>query len=710
MIRRTFILALAIMFIFLSGRNVFAISSTDQQRINTDTEYYDANQNTACSSSQVTSIQAGSGSPDGATFPNLNPASMASAINTYIKDNYPSGELNGLGATIVADAKNSNVSPFIVVGIAQNETGEGSPTAAIVTNANNSFGREAGDGQLFWQGTKAKYYKWTPYTNSAEVSETGVEASVDYTAPENQNITGGGDIASYLRFQYGAAIDASNLLAFFEAYDKPTGNGANIQNYITNIDNTMTALINLTTGGSSATPNAASSTPTAGVCGCSTTSSSSQSTIDFTDAKAAAQAATGIQVGLAVSDSSGNITDNYNGDVPEYGASITKAMLLVAYLNQDGGVVPTGAEDTQLTGMIEQSDNADANATYKQVGGAAVKKVASDAGMTKFTLDTSDPDYVLGQSLVTADDQAMFFAKINSLIPASQLSYAQNLFSHLSSTDAWGILAAKLPATIYSKAGWKQELPSNNWVVNQAAQVVPTGQAATSEVGVAMVTFGSTTQVAGEQLLQDVFTKLFSTLSGNTSCGGGGSIVQTALSLAWPIPYSTSGATSTRPLASTPTPAYVAAMEKYNPSEYTATDETGGDCGVFVATVMHASGADPNYPDSYTVAQAEYVIAHPNLYKVIYPATSTSQLQPGDILIINSGTTEANGVISVGQGGGGAGGHTFIYLGPQGPKGYSEANASYDSDYVNKSTSGELNFTSVTGDSRGSFLIARLIQ
>ena len=390
-----------------------------------------------------------------------------------------------------------------------------------------------------------------------------------------------------------------------------------------------------------------------------------------------------------------------------YGASITKAMLLVAYLNQDGSQTPTGAEDTQLTAMIEQSDNTAANATYKQVGAAAINKVASDAGMTNFSLDTSDPVYVLGQSLVTANDQARFFAMINSLIPASQLSYAQNLLSNISSTDTWGILSAKLPATIYSKAGWKQEPPSNNWVVNQAAQVVPTGQPASTGVGVAMVTSGSISQVAGEQLLQGVFTKLFSTLSPQTSCGGG-SIVQTALSLAWPTTFSSP--TTARPSASSPTPAYVAAMKQYNPLEYTTTDGTGGDCGVFVATVMRASGADPNYPQGYTVNQAEYVISHPNLYKVIYPATSTAQLQPGDILIINSGTTQnADGTINVGQGGGGAGGHTFIYVGPQ-AGGYSEAQASYSQPYSD-SQSGTLEFTQLTDPlNRGSYLIARLIQ
>jgi len=163
-----------------------------------------------------------------------------------------------------------------------------------------------------------------------------------------------------------------------------------------------------------------------------------------------------------------------------------------------------------------------------------------------------------------------------------------------------------------------------------------------------------------------------SSQSCQASCSNGGvvsgNIAQTAICLAWPD--ETHG--------TTPTPAYAAALQEYNPSEFTATNGLGTDCGAFVATVMRATGVDPNYPAVSTVAQAEYVIANPNLYQIIYPATSTSQLQVGDILIINEGTTQnANGTINVGQEGGAAGGHTFIYVGPQAPNGYNEASASY---------------------------------
>lgn len=445
MIRRILTLTLALVFIILSGRGVFAISPADIQSVDNDTEYYDSAQATACADSQATSLEPGAGSPDGAAFPDLNPTSMADAINSYILKNYPNSEFKGLGATIVADGNHSNISPFIIIAIAQNESAMADPTVVNIINAGNAFGRTAAPGQPTWVGAKP-WYKWTPYTSSTGVSETGVEASVDYTAPQNQGAVGGGDEAAYIRAEYGQQIDTNDALNFLEGYDAPVGNGANVAAYIAEVEATMSALIDLTTGTSS---------------------------------------------------------------------------------------------------------------------------VSSD-------------------------------------------------------------------------------------------------------------------QASG-------------------GCASGGSIVQTALALAWPTEFTTP--TANRATAITPTTAYAAALQQFNPSEYTATGGDGDDCGVFVATVMRDSGADPNYPVVSTVTQAEYVIAHPTLYKIIYPATSTAQLEPGDILIINDGTTDINGVINVGAAGGGAGGHTYIYVGPQ-AGGYNEASASLGDRSANLGVS-EFSDPNALGDS---FLIARLIQ
>ena len=90
----------------------------------------------------------------------------------------------------------------------------------------------------------------------------------------------------------------------------------------------------------------------------------------------------------------------------------------------------------------------------------------------------------------------------------------------------------------------------------------------------------------------------------------------------------------------TPSQAYVDARAKYNP-------EAGGDmndCGKYIATVMRASGADPDYPSAGTSIQRNYVMNSPK-YTIIN-TKSPSDLQPGDILVNN--------------------GHTMLYIGDQG--------------------------------------------
>jgi hypothetical protein len=122
--------------------------------------------------------------------------------------------------------------------------------------------------------------------------------------------------------------------------------------------------------------------------------------------------------------------------------------------------------------------------------------------------------------------------------------------------------------------------------------------------------------------------------------GGGivaGNIVETAIGLAWP-----SGDHGKN--KEDATPAYQDSMPKYNGS---TGDDEWSDCGVFVATVMIATNADPDYPKRGTTVQAEYLQNNSSKYKIIRNVQDTSQLQPGDILIYN----------------GPDGGHTFIYTG-----------------------------------------------
>lgn len=124
-----------------------------------------------------------------------------------------------------------------------------------------------------------------------------------------------------------------------------------------------------------------------------------------------------------------------------------------------------------------------------------------------------------------------------------------------------------------------------------------------------------------------------------------GSIVQTAINLALPQPAS-NGKTA----KSDARDSYQTAKEQYNP------EADWSDCGGYIATVMIASGVDPNYVKVGVTSQEAYVKAHPEKYTIITNPT-VADLQPGDILISSQA------------------GHTTMYLGDN-SSGYPAADAS----------------------------------
>jgi 3D (Asp-Asp-Asp) domain-containing protein len=188
--------------------------------------------NTCCNS--AASVTPGSGAPDGTTFPNLDPNAMANAIDKYIVSVNPNSKLKGLGATIVASAKHANISPFLIPAIAQQESGMSDPGDFNVQHGNNSFGRTAAPGQPSFQGAKT-WYRWS-----------SVKASVDYTAPENQN-TNAGDQPDFIRSVYGDAVDSNDLVTFFNRY-APASDGNNTVGYIASVKSRIQSMANMASG------------------------------------------------------------------------------------------------------------------------------------------------------------------------------------------------------------------------------------------------------------------------------------------------------------------------------------------------------------------------------------------------------------------------------------------------------------------------------
>lgn len=135
---------------------------------------------------------------------------------------------------------------------------------------------------------------------------------------------------------------------------------------------------------------------------------------------------------------------------------------------------------------------------------------------------------------------------------------------------------------------------------------------------------------------------------GSNPCSGAvaGSAVQTAIKYAWPDYRKKSNAPYF-----TMTPAYAEAVKKaQDEGRYVGGSSglgyhPGIDCGGFVTTVMHDSGADPDYNKgkSNTVGQEAYVKSSGKYTEITDP--TTAKLKPGDIAINGS--------------------HTYIYVGEQ---------------------------------------------
>ena len=114
-----------------------------------------------------------------------------------------------------------------------------------------------------------------------------------------------------------------------------------------------------------------------------------------------------------------------------------------------------------------------------------------------------------------------------------------------------------------------------------------------------------------------------------------GDIVKTAINLAWPD----------KSHGKQIKPEYLEAVKKYVPSY--PTDEEGlTNCNYFVATVMIASGVDPEYNTGGTGEQDAYLRQKTDKYEEVGKASTTDNLKPGDILV--------------------NGGHVYIYVGTEG--------------------------------------------
>jgi hypothetical protein len=190
----------------------------------------------------------------------------------------------------------------------------------------------------------------------------------------------------------------------------------------------------------------------------------------------------------------------FRSGVPYSSASLVKAMLLVAYLDQRRvrrrDLRPS---DRRLLGpMIRLSDNDAADAVYDRLGPDALTRLARRAGMRGFV---SNP--VWGGCQVTAADQARFFFRLRRLVVARHRKYALGLLRRVVSWQRWGIPhAAPHGWRVHFKGGWFKD--DDGWRVHQAALL----RRGDRRIAIAVLTRGSPELAYGAATIEGVTRRL----------------------------------------------------------------------------------------------------------------------------------------------------------------------------------------------------------
>jgi hypothetical protein len=201
---------------------------------------------------------------------------------------------------------------------------------------------------------------------------------------------------------------------------------------------------------------------------------------------------------LAVLDSAGHLSGLHLREHFQT-ASVVKVMFLTAYLQMlEARHRALSASDRALLyPMIHESNNDDASAVLAAVGGAAVARVAREAGMR---------DYAPGVgwwafSQTSAQDQASFMMALSHLIPVRFYGYARYLMATIEPEQSWGFPPVARPRwKVFFKTG---ALPSEG-LFNEVALL----EKGPLRFTVAVFTEGDPSMAYGEQTIEGVAERL----------------------------------------------------------------------------------------------------------------------------------------------------------------------------------------------------------
>jgi hypothetical protein len=218
-----------------------------------------------------------------------------------------------------------------------------------------------------------------------------------------------------------------------------------------------------------------------------------------TSARVFARSRSGL-VSFAVIDTSGRLRC-YQCRARYVSASVVKAMLLVAYLNglADHHQPLASSHHAYLDAMIRVSDNSSATAIYRHVGDVGLYRLANQARMSDFDVFG---DWTTAQ--ITASDQARFFARIETLTPASYRGYVLELLASVVPAQAWGIPEVSRPRwKTFFKGGWRTTSRGN--LVHQVARL----ERGRLTMTIAVLTDGNPDDAYGRATIRGIAARLF---------------------------------------------------------------------------------------------------------------------------------------------------------------------------------------------------------
>jgi Beta-lactamase enzyme family len=209
-------------------------------------------------------------------------------------------------------------------------------------------------------------------------------------------------------------------------------------------------------------------------------------------------AARGDSVSFAVVDSRGRM-HGFRADVAFQSASVTKALLLAAYLDYVGSGPLDPATRAQLAAMITHSDNRAADAIYPAVGDPGLQAVATRVGMRDFRAAG-----FWSEAWVTARDLAWFMWRLERrALTTTHRRFAMRLLASVVPEQRWGIPAAAGGAwRSWFKGGWR-ESPTGQ-LVHQAALLRGAGR----KVAIAVLSDAQPSQPYGAETVRGIAARL----------------------------------------------------------------------------------------------------------------------------------------------------------------------------------------------------------